>query len=495
MKISIFTLLLLLISVNCLSQYTYIPDDNFEQRLIFLGYDSGPLDDYVPTANINSITSLNVSSQNISDLTGIEDFTSLITLWCHTNQLTSIDISSNTGLTELRIYSNQLASLDVSNNTALSYLDCNNNSLTNIDLSANTSLVQLRCHVNQLTNLDVSNNSALTELRCYNNLLLSLDARNGNNVNFNEFTATNNSGLTCINVDDVSYSTANWTSIDATAFFSQNCASILTYVPDDNFEQKLIDLGYDSGTLNNYVTTSNISTIASLDLSFLNIVDLTGIENFISLTEFYCHNNLISSLDLSNNMALSRLYCYNNPLTNLNVSANIALTELYCHNNLLSTINLSSNTALTRLFCYNNLLTSLDIRNGNNTNILNVFFNTLNNPNLICISVDNEIYSTTSWENIDATTGFSVGCPLSLGEIELEQISIYPNPVSSSFKIVNNNSFQFNNIIIYDTLGKIIFQSNNVIGDIDVRHFLTGVYFVKVTSDMQSITKKIIVNK
>ena len=93
MKISIFTLLLLLISVNCLSQYTYIPDDNFEQRLIFLGYDSGPLDDYVPTANINSITSLNVSSQNISDLTGIEDFTSLITLWCHTNQLTSIDIS------------------------------------------------------------------------------------------------------------------------------------------------------------------------------------------------------------------------------------------------------------------------------------------------------------------------------------------------------------------------------------------------------------------
>ena len=67
------------------------------------------MDDYVPTANINSITSLNVSSQNISDLTGIEDFTSLITLWCHTNQLTSIDISSNTGLTELRIYSNQLA--------------------------------------------------------------------------------------------------------------------------------------------------------------------------------------------------------------------------------------------------------------------------------------------------------------------------------------------------------------------------------------------------
>lgn len=28
-------------------ELTYVPDDNFEQALIDLGYDSGPLDDYV----------------------------------------------------------------------------------------------------------------------------------------------------------------------------------------------------------------------------------------------------------------------------------------------------------------------------------------------------------------------------------------------------------------------------------------------------------------
>ena len=37
-------------------------------------------DDSVTTSNIIGITSLDVSSQTISDLTGIEDFTALTTL-------------------------------------------------------------------------------------------------------------------------------------------------------------------------------------------------------------------------------------------------------------------------------------------------------------------------------------------------------------------------------------------------------------------------------
>ena len=36
-------------------QLTYVPDDNFEQELINLGYDN-VLDDYVLTANINTVT-------------------------------------------------------------------------------------------------------------------------------------------------------------------------------------------------------------------------------------------------------------------------------------------------------------------------------------------------------------------------------------------------------------------------------------------------------
>ena len=38
-----------------IAQQTYVPDDNFEQELINLGYDS-VLDDYVATAAIDTIS-------------------------------------------------------------------------------------------------------------------------------------------------------------------------------------------------------------------------------------------------------------------------------------------------------------------------------------------------------------------------------------------------------------------------------------------------------
>ena len=72
----------------------------------------------------------------------------------------------------------------------------------------------------------------------------------------------------CIQVDNASYSTANWPNKDATARYSTDCsAPILTAIPDANFERKLISLGHDSGTVNGEVLTANISGITSLDVS------------------------------------------------------------------------------------------------------------------------------------------------------------------------------------------------------------------------------------
>ena len=97
------------------SQTTLIPNPNFEQALIDLGYDSGTINGSVPTADISGITSLDVYNYNITDLTGIEDFTALTSLSCDSNQLTSLDVSNNTALTYLNCYDNQLTSLDVRN--------------------------------------------------------------------------------------------------------------------------------------------------------------------------------------------------------------------------------------------------------------------------------------------------------------------------------------------------------------------------------------------
>ena len=111
-------ILLFITSSFVFAQNTYVPDDKFEQALIDLGYDT-TLDDYVLTANISGVTSLNIGEKEISDLTGIEAFVALKDLRCHNNKLTSLDVSSNTALVELHCRYNQLTSLDVSANTAL----------------------------------------------------------------------------------------------------------------------------------------------------------------------------------------------------------------------------------------------------------------------------------------------------------------------------------------------------------------------------------------
>ena len=66
--------------------------------------------------------------------------------------------------------------------------------------------------------------------------------------------------------------------IASSVIFAQN-----TYVPDDKFEQALIDLGYDT-TLDDSVVTANISGVTSLDVNHKSISDLTGIEDFTALT-------------------------------------------------------------------------------------------------------------------------------------------------------------------------------------------------------------------
>ena len=125
--------------ISFISAQTYVPDDNFEQALIDLGYDD-VLDDYVITDSINTVTTLDVSNDSISDLTGIEGFTALTNLNCSRNQLTSLNMSSNTALTEMNCARNDLTSLDVSSNTALTELICQSNELDSLDVSSNTSL-------------------------------------------------------------------------------------------------------------------------------------------------------------------------------------------------------------------------------------------------------------------------------------------------------------------------------------------------------------------
>jgi len=144
---------------------TYVPDDAFEQALIDLGYDSGALDNYVPTANINTVISLTLQDLGVADLTGIESFTALQTLnvrnYNMSSQLQTLDLSNNTQLRTVYAYYNNISSVNISNSSNLIILGLFDNQLSSIDVSNNPSLGFLDVARNNLTSIDVSQNGNL----------------------------------------------------------------------------------------------------------------------------------------------------------------------------------------------------------------------------------------------------------------------------------------------------------------------------------------------
>ena len=162
--------------------------------------------------------------------------------------------------------------------------------------------------------------------------------------------------------------------------FAQN-----VYIPDANFKAYLVGNTAinTNGDSEIQISEANIFN-GSIDCSFGNIYDLTGIEYFTALTFLACRNNQLTNLDLSQNIALEELYCYNNYIVNLD---------------------LSQNTNLYRLHCANNYLRRLNVKNGNNINFAQ--FNVTDNIELGCITVDDAVWSSNFWNSASTLSYFS----------------------------------------------------------------------------------------
>ena len=356
-----------------------------------------------------AVTTINVNTENIASLKGIEQFenlqnltctpnfkksssgsngwhlynsngeevigllttldlsknTKLKTLNCDGNQLTSLDVSGATALNTLYCYFNQLSSLDVSHNTTLRTLYCYYNRLTTLDVSSNPALTLLWCESNQLTSLDVSHNTALKELLCYSNQLTSLDV-SGNpaltdlDCHFNQLTSL-----------DVSHNTAlkelRCYSNQLTSLDVSGNPSLTRLECDDN---QITSLDVSSNTALESLSCDG-NQLPSLDLSQNTALtylscgsdQLTSLDvsQNTALTFLDCAANQLSSLDVSQNITLTLLWCSGNQLTSLDVSHNSALTSLGCNSNRLTSLDVSQNTALNKLVCSSNQLTSLDV--------------------------------------------------------------------------------------------------------------------------------------
>ena len=272
---------------------TNFPDANF--RTVVKKFDTNQ-DSSLSDTEIAAVKKINCSNKGITNLKGIEYFTSLNILLCTDNQLTALDVSENTALTELDCRFNKLTALDVSKNTALTILECNANRLTALDVSKNTALTELDCSFNELTALDVSKNTALTALNCSINKLTSLDV-------------------------------------------SKNTALTKLYCN----ENRLTALDVSKNTALLYLICV-VNQLTSLDVS----------KN-TALTDLNCSNNELTALDVSKNTALTVLRSNHNQLTTLDVSKNTALLYLSCTSNQLTSLDLNNTKITNDPNCRNNI--------------------------------------------------------------------------------------------------------------------------------------------
>ncbi|WP_053976879.1 T9SS type A sorting domain-containing protein [Mangrovimonas xylaniphaga] len=446
-----------LVSLNC--SKNNLANLNFSANIGLTELNCGEND--LTTIDVSPLTALTILNCSLNNLTSLDinANTALTSLSCSYNNLTSIDVSLHTALTSLNCNETNLTSLDLSNNPLLTELRCSFNALTNLDLSNNNQLELIICSHNELTSLDVSSKPQLYFLWVQNNSLTNLNLKNGNNEAFvinggiPYINISNNPDLFCVEVDDAAYSTTNWTVKDEQTIYSEEACQV--YVPDDNFEQALIDLGYDS-VLDDYVLLTNINTITNLDVSSKEIEDLTGIEAFEALEILNCNNNSLTSLDMSANSALTSFSCNTNNLTSLNLQFGI-------------------NIAAGR----SSLNTTIDITN---------------NPDLTCVEVDNVDYSNANWTIKDPQTNYSLSCSgtLSNEAIELKNIEIYPNPSSGVFYVKVNEAATYS---VLSVTGQTLKQGSLNQGHqtIDLSILEKSLYFLKIDTSKGSFTKQLII--
>ena len=230
--------------------------------------------------------------------------------------ITALDISRSTALTDLICFGNSLAALDITKNVALTYLNCGSNTLTALDISMNTGLTEFSCSNNSLITIDVSHNTALKRLLCYSNNLSSLDV-------------TKNSSLIYL-----------------------ECSANKLSTLDITMSPGITEIYCNGNSISALDVTKN-TVLQRLNCSYNNLLALDVSKNS-SLELLLCSNNKLSALDVSNSNALKYLYCNNNSLTALDVSMNTALKELFCYDNHLSALDVSKNLMLLNLECYSN---------------------------------------------------------------------------------------------------------------------------------------------
>jgi len=419
------TSLFLLFSPLVLAQYTSIPDAEFEQLLITESIDSeGILDGQVLSSDVATVTSLDISYTSISDITGIQDFSSLVSFQAlQTTNLIDVDLTGLALLEDIDMsYCLNIDTFDVSGCVNLKNLNISHTNFDILDLNSNNLLETIDMSYSGVLNLDLNGKSNLTWL--YANL-----------ADIQTLDITGCSALSLININETSINVLDLSgniAITALGFYRTHLTTLILN-GCTNLTSLDFNWNYDLASLD-LTNCSNLTDISFVNGSFIDIALNT--DDLINLETIEFNNGGVRSLDLQNSPNLTTLTFYYSGISNL------------------------------------------DLRNGNNTN-LDI---SIEGTSLECISVDDVDYATNNWPDVVDDVVYSTDCStLTLNEIQTESLKLYPNPSSEFLQI---SGLQQNvNYSILDFQGKQM-QSGTLIPqeNIPINSLQSGLYFLRIDS-------------
>jgi len=238
-----------------------------------------------------------------------------------------------------------------------------------------------------------------------------------------------------------------------------------TYVPDDIFEKELIDRGLDN-IIDNYVLTENISGLTALSFVNYAVNDLTGLEDFVSLTHFTLNSSNIKEIDLTSNSLLERVYLSSTELTHLDIDQNAELQSFYLEYGKIETIDFSGNENLKILELHATTISNLDVSQNGELEMLTIEGGNLNelkfsrNENLWHLNIDNQ-----PLESIDLSF-FPNLREINLGYNNLNEVDVSKCP-KLEFLSLTNNSLSHINLSDNANLKELII-SNNSLSKLDI---------------------------
>ncbi|MGS2725367.1 DUF7619 domain-containing protein [Psychroserpens sp. BH13MA-6] len=339
-------------------------------------------DNEIDINEAQAIYELNISSSNITDLTGLENFINLIRLEINLNNIATFDGTAFTNLEYLNFSNNNLTSTNLTGLSNLQIFWAHGNPFSSIDLSTLSSLTILDIsYCDNLTSLDVSNLTNLTDLHCTSN---------------DNMTSLNVNGCTAL--EDLNCQYGALTSLDLSGL-----ANLSTMFAENNNLSSIDVTGAISlGNLN--ITSNQITSLTVQDLPVLQSISAAGnlisnfsIQNCPLFFTLVMSDNQLNTLDLSGVPNTVIVEVQNNVLDNLIVAENNNINQIKLANNLFTEINLNNCTNLNwGSFNNNPNLESILLKNGSIESLININISNLPNLQYVCAD-DEQLNDVQSW--------------------------------------------------------------------------------------------------